>query len=243
MKLHIPVVDKRKKRLNRSCSVLTKAGWIRRQSWVKTVMTPVISSLIARYHGAPCCVIFRFIILFSLELTGSSPGRRGRGSLQEVATCRKRWSFLSTEFEFCVSWGLLHTARLQAMKIGPNRYNKQQYTSMWCKLFYSCLATSVSKANSPKDEERINSSWINCSVTLDAIELYLLYSLMLLWGQFGHHHHLLASNEAKAAFSGLAMHFTLCFLAMPKITLGNVEAVLAPLTHLNLSKRCIKQSA
>ena len=27
MKLHIPVVDKRKKRLNRSCSVLTKAGW------------------------------------------------------------------------------------------------------------------------------------------------------------------------------------------------------------------------
>lgn len=38
MKLHIPVVDKRKKRLNRSCSVLTKAGWIRRQSWV-TVMT------------------------------------------------------------------------------------------------------------------------------------------------------------------------------------------------------------
>ena len=90
MKLHIPVVDKRKKRLNRSCSVLTKAGWIRCQSWVKTDMPPVISSLIARYHGEPCCVIFRFIILFSLELTGSSPGRRGRGSLQEVATCRKR---------------------------------------------------------------------------------------------------------------------------------------------------------
>ena len=28
MKLHIPVVDKRKKRLNRSCSVLTKAGFL-----------------------------------------------------------------------------------------------------------------------------------------------------------------------------------------------------------------------
>lgn len=81
---------------------------------------------------------------------------------------------------------------------------------MWCKLFYSCLATTVSKANSPKDEERINSSWINCSVTLDAIELYLLYSLTLLWGQFGHHHHLLASNEAKAALPSFAMHFTLC---------------------------------
>ena len=33
MKLHIPVVDKRKKRLNRSCSVLTKAGFLDMHRW------------------------------------------------------------------------------------------------------------------------------------------------------------------------------------------------------------------